>query len=233
MSSSAETDRDHVGKLCDSWATKGFKAHPNYSRDDSTIPSVWSSEKRGQDAVNPTVGEGVKEKDLIGASWKLAFALRDDGWWLRDCIIWHKPNPTPISVKDRTCPAHEYIFMLSKNSVYYYDNEAIEEPGNVKSYRGERRKKRSVWTVPVRGFAEAHFATFPPDLIKPCVLAGAPAGGSVLDPFGGAGTTGIVARELDRHCTLIELSPNYCEMTGDRLGADLLCAAIESAIRGS
>ena len=210
---------------------------------------------------------------MIGASWKLAFALRDDGWWLRDCIIWHKLNPTPRAVKDRTCPAHEYIFMLAKNSVYYYDNESIEEPiaeGSMERCKAaslsikpesekqeiykqatrvksrsinemmkaiwkkgsERRKKRSVWTVSVPGFGEAHFATFPPDLIKPCVLAGAPAGGSVLDPFGGAGTTGVVSRELDRHCTLIELSPEYCDMTADRLGADL-CAAIEGAMKGS
>ena len=213
-----------MGELCYSWATKG------------------------SNELTATVGEGVKEKDLIGGAWKLAFALRDDGWWLRDCIIWHKLNPTPKPVRDRTCPAHEYIFMLAKNSVYYYDNEAIEEPiadcsmrryeaaslgletggkkqdiyergiSRVKKSRrltdilkslamkgSEKRKKRSVWTVSVPGFGEAHFATFPPDLIKPCVLAGAPAGGSVLDPFGGAGTPGVVSRELDRHCTLIGL----------------------------
>lgn len=245
----------------DAWATKGYAAHA-FSGDDAH-PANWSSERRGQDVIS-TVGEGVKEKDMIGGPWRLAFALRDDGWWLRDCIIWHKPNPPPTSVKDRTCPAHEYVFMFTRSARYAYDHKAIEEPAAESSlqrygqktlstqeggfkqevYRsgisgararsrkpadvikslamsgGEMRKRRSVWTIPVHGFSDVHFATFPPDLVEPCIKAGCPIGGSVLDPFGGAGTVGLVADRLGRNATLIELNPGYRDMASGRVTND-------------
>lgn len=192
---------------------------------------------------------GLKPKDLIGIPWRVAFALQDDGWWLRQDIIWHKPNPMPESITDRCTKAHEYLFLLTKSERYHFDAEAIREatshprgPGNVRPVReveGERtggnanlrgslheigprdaRNKRSVWTVATAPFSEAHFATFPPDLIDPCIKAGCPAGGTVLDPFGGAGTTGLVADRLGRDALLIELNPSYATMARDRLARD-------------
>jgi len=162
----------------------------------------------------------LKPKDLIGIPWRVALALQADGWYLRQDIIWHKPNPMPESVTDRCTKAHEYIFLLSKSPQYYFDNEAIKEPvanssvsrlsqNNLSNQLGsnrvpfktngtmkavgntENRNKRSVWTITTKPFKGAHFATFPPDLIEPCILAGCPEGGTVLDPFGGAGTTGL------------------------------------------
>lgn len=193
--------------------------------------------------------EGLKDKDLIGIPWRVAFALQADGWYLRQDIIWHKPNPMPESVTDRCTKAHEYIFLLSKGPRYYFDHEAIKEPvaastvsrlsqptlseqagnarvpgktnGNMKAVGdGERRNKRSVWTVTTKPFKGAHFATFPPDLIEPCILAGCPDGGTVLDPFGGAGTTGLVAQRHGRNAILCELNPEYAEMARERIEAD-------------
>lgn len=189
---------------------------------------------------------GLKDKDLIGIPWRVAFALQADGWYLRQDIIWHKPNPMPESVLDRCTKAHEYIFLLSKSARYYYDRESIREPikptsGKINgaplrgphvmeegARRTEKREydvikganRRSVWTVPTQPFKGAHFATFPPDLIEPCVLAGCPEGGTVLDPFGGAGTTGLVADQLGRDCTLIELNPDYADMARRRIERD-------------
>ena len=185
----------------------------------------------------------LKEKDLIGIPWRVAFALQADGWYLRQDIIWHKPNPMPESVTDRCTKAHEYIFLLSKSPKYYYDHEAVKEPssgvsggGFSKKYaenqpnhgamRLERpadtgkRNRRSVWTVTTKPFKGAHFATFPPDLIEPCILAGCPEGGTVLDPFGGAGTTGLVAQCHGRNAILCELNPEYAEMARERIEAD-------------
>lgn len=276
---------------------------------------------------------GLKPKNLIGVPWKLAFALQEQGWILRQDIIWHKPNPMPESVKDRCTKSHEYIFLLSKKQSYYYDHEAImvagspdtharyargrsddhkwadggpgreqtiakgfdhllqngvhpaekvpsgwdvstgegrhgeihkngrnlpdnfkgKKPGRTSGVPGskdnsasrepgvtpksapagsgiksnesfnayltdvvETRNKRSVWTVPIKGFSEAHFATFPPDLIRPCILAGSRPGDTVLDPFGGSGTTGMVATEQGRHGILIELNPEYAEIAKNR-----------------
>jgi DNA modification methylase len=188
--------------------------------------------------------EGLKEKDLIGIPWMLAFALRADGWYLRQDIIWHKPNPMPESVQDRCTKAHEYIFLLSKSQKYYYDHQSIKEPlkgepetrdKNAEGYqadyahgdrfsKGERvfgadgmANKRSVWTVPVKPYSGAHFAVFPPDLIEPCVLAGAPVGGIVLDPFMGSGTTAQVAQHLGRKYLGCELNPEYQELQHKRL----------------
>lgn len=193
---------------------------------------------------------GLKEKDLIGIPWRVAFALQADGWYLRQDIIWHKPNPMPESVRDRCTKAHEYIFLLSKSPRYYFDAEAIKEPavhagrvpgrspgryvqpsagGNNRDGMddcaqrpvGEKRNRRSVWTVTTKPFKGAHFATFPPDLIEPCVLAGAPIGGVVLDPFGGAGTTGLVARRHGRRAILCELNPEYAEIAKQRILDDV------------
>lgn len=216
---------------------------------------------------------GLKPKDLIGIPWKLAFGLQEDGWWLRQDIIWSKPNPMPESVKDRCTKAHEYIFMLSKSERYWYDQDAIKEPmsmssvdrltqaninngsdrvpgktngpmkavGKVDKQRGHVRRhagfndrwdamtkeeqcsgmrnKRSVWTVSTQPYKEAHFATFPPKLIEPCILAGCPEGGTVLDPFAGSGTTGQVVVELGRKAVLIELNPEYGKLIEKRVTA--------------
>ncbi|MCL4109835.1 UNVERIFIED_CONTAM: hypothetical protein GTU68_059582 [Idotea baltica] len=158
--------------------------------------------------------EGFKNKDMIGQPWMLAFALRADGWFLRSDIIWHKPTAMPESVKDRPTKAHEYVFLLSKSERYFYDFEAIMEPKDLV----ERRNKRSVWSIASTGYSEAHFATFPPDLVKPCVLAGSEPGDLVLDPFAGSGTTGEVAVELGRKAVLIELNPEYGKLIEQRLG---------------
>jgi len=192
--------------------------------------------------VNRT-GEGLKTKDLIGIPWMLAFALRADGWYLRQDIIWHKPNPMPESVQDRCTKAHEYIFLMSKSQKYYYDHEAIKEPlkgepetrdKNAEGYqadyskgdrfsKGERvfgadgmANKRSVWSVPVKPYTGAHFAVFPSELIEPCILAGAPLGGIVLDPFMGSGTTAQVAQDLGRQYIGCELNPAYGKLQKKR-----------------
>jgi DNA modification methylase len=178
------------------------------------------------------IPSGLKPKDLVGIPWRVAFALQADGWWLRQDIIWAKPNPMPESVKDRCTKAHEYLFLLTKSERYYFDAEAIAEPtaypiakdrkasGQYADGSGETRNKRSVWTVTPKPFREAHFATFPPDLVRPCIQAGSPVGGNVLDPFSGAGTTGLVSKELDRNFVGIELNPQYNEMAKRRCGVD-------------
>jgi DNA modification methylase len=195
----------------------------------------------------------IKPKDLIGIPWMLAFALRADGWYLRQDIIWHKPNPMPESVKDRCTKAHEYVFLLSKSERYYFDNEAIKEPcskatherakyrwkraqnggGSKESMQGHNydndfgdmtvdlekgRNKRSVWTVTTKPYKGAHFATYPPALIEPCVLAGSRKGGMVLDPFNGSGTTGEVAILNGRGYVGIELNPEYIQLAEARIG---------------
>lgn len=186
--------------------------------------------------------DGLKEKDLIGIPWMAAFALRADGWYLRQDIIWHKPNPMPESVQDRCTKAHEYIFLLSKSAKYFYDAESIEEDakwerwGNQtenKKHSGtaghlggktleelpirDKKNRRSVWSVPTKSYKGAHFATYPPELIRPCILAGCPEGGVVLDPFGGSGTTAAVANEEGRDAVLCELNPEYISLINKRL----------------
>jgi len=205
--------------------------------------------------------ETLKGKDLCGIPWRVAFALQDDGWYLRQDIIWHKPNPMPESVTDRCTKSHEYIFLLAKQERYHFDSEAMKEPA-VTGYNGSKfddprdlairpttgrqprfggnkygdsddpkhatksgneysptgtRNKRSVWTVSTKPYKGAHFATFPPDLIKPCVLAGCPVGGTVLDPFSGSGTTGAVALKQGRSYIGCELNPEYVKMARARL----------------
>lgn len=151
--------------------------------------------------------ENLKEKDLAGIPWSVALALRADGWYLRSDIIWSKPNPTPESVMDRVTKSHEYIFMLSKSQNYWFDVDAIKQNG---------ARMKSVWSVPVRPFKDAHFATFPTDLIRPCILAGTKNGDVVLDPFGGSGTTGQVALELGRRAILCELNEDYAQIIHQR-----------------
>ena len=260
--------------------------------------------------TRPKPSEGIKPKDLIGIPWRVAFALQQDGWYLRQDIIWHKPNPMPESVKDRCTKAHEYIFLLSKNVKYYFDNDAIKEdakypqgpnsPQSIKKGKGEfgmdtrgglskigalaKKNKRSVWTVTTKPFKGAHFATFPKDLIEPCVLAGCPEkmccecgtpykrqmqktgefqrrwsktiataegsphegqssmqniyedlglqkqcdcqtnetkAGTVLDPFGGSGTTGIVAAQHNRNAVLLELNQEYIDLAKARINKEV------------
>jgi DNA modification methylase len=221
----------------------------------------------------------IPEKNLIGIPWMLAFALRADGWYLRQDIIWSKPNPMPESVTDRCTKSHEYLFMLSKASRYYYDQEAIKEPAiyadddrvgramkshksnptaqvngirpRVDKQRGHSRRhagfndrwdsmekteqcsgmrnKRSVWTVGTRAYVEAHFATFPAALIEPCILAGSRIGDTVLDPFGGSGTTAEVANKFGRKAVLVELNPEYCELAMKRNCQKVLFVGMEAA----
>ncbi|WP_152051767.1 DNA-methyltransferase [Tautonia marina] len=239
----------------------------------------WRSDRTFTARVADKFGSGLKPKDLVGIPWRLAFALQDDGWFLRSDIIWSKPNPMPESVTDRPTKSHEYLFLLTKSERYYYDREAIAEPcrwnpGDTKMpdgwdtgpgahgryhragreqgvrikrsgnkerksgsargcpegtganvcgsvpWEGTTRNKRSVWTVATKPFSDAHFATYPPELIEPCVLAGSPIGGTVLDPFFGAGTTGLVADRHGRHCIGIELNPDYVQIAERRLRKD-------------
>ncbi len=196
-------------------------------------------------------GQGLKPKDLVGIPWRVAFALQADGWYLRQDIIWHKPNPMPESVTDRCTKSHEYIFLLSKSPKYYYDAESIREacsPENIDDFKRRkkkdnkgkgdgtyeearpdlcrerdaympddfRRNKRDVWTVATKPYKDAHFATFPEDLITPCIMAGSKGGDTVLDPFGGSGTTGRVAIENGRKAILCELNPEYVELINKR-----------------
>jgi len=225
----------------DSYAGSGKGPSKNLNQEHHNMESVHSK----------VVPSGCKPKDLIGIPWMLAFALRADGWYLRQDIIWHKPNPMPESVQDRCTKAHEYIFLLSKSQKYYYDTEAIQEqaerpegPGN-KTHRhsqegiyvsgsqknlakigaSETRNKRSVWTVNVKPYSGAHFATFPTDLIEPCILAGAPVGGIVLDPFMGSGTTAQVAQNLGRQYIGCELNPAYMELQNIRTAQQSLILA--------
>lgn len=161
-------------------------------------------------APTPT---GLKPKDLVGVPWRVAFALQEDGWYLRSEIIWHKPNPHPESVKDRPTRAHETIFLFSKDENYYYDSDSVMVAG----VNGEPRSLRTVWTVQSEPLREAHFATFPTKLVEPCVLAGSRPGDFVLDPFFGSGTTGLVAALNDRYFVGIELKPGYVEIARKRL----------------
>ena len=193
--------------------------------------------------------EGYKEKDLIGIPWMLAFALRQDGWYLRQDIIWHKPNPMPESVKDRCTKSHEYIFLLSKNKKYYYDHESIKEKAvgerwggntpinmnNTKDKDGQfsgltrprkmvydKRNKRSVWKVATKPYKGSHFAVFPEELIKPCILAGSEPNDIILDPFMGSGTTASVAKDLNRYYMGCELHEEYGELIRSRVPVEEL-----------
>ena len=221
----------------DSYARQGGR--------ESDQPRHWDGREKTSGSMHNTrmaQDIGLKPKDLIGIPWMLAFALRADGWYLRQDIIWHKPNPMPESVQDRCTKAHEYIFLLSKSQKYHYDIDAIKEeahttdasdrnrdesrlnntPGRTRmagltTNHYETKNKRSVWTVTTKPYEGAHFAVFPQDLIEPCILAGAPVGGVVLDPFMGSGTTAQVAQHLGRKYLGCELNPAYAELQNKRL----------------
>jgi DNA modification methylase len=162
----------------------------------------------------PPTPEGLKPKDLIGVPWRLAFALQNDGWFLRSDIIWYKPNCQPESVKDRPTRAHEYLFLLSKSEKYYYDYESIKEP--TKS-RKVLRNRRTIWAINTEPNPYNHFAMFPESLIEPCIIAGSEPEDVVLDPFFGSGTVGIVSLKLGRRFVGIELNPEYVGIAKQRL----------------
>ncbi|KYG89013.1 DNA methylase N-4 [[Bacillus] sp. KCTC 13219] len=224
--------------LGDAYAGSGKGA---WSEKDKQKHVYVPDSKSPQTQLN-NIPTGLKPKDLMGLPWRVAFALQQDGWYLRQDIIWNKPNAMPESVQDRPTRAHEYIFLMSKNHRYYYDYETIKEqavngdpnpPRGSKAVLGEQNKrrrqqvnglnkitlrnKRSVWSVSTKPLKEAHFATFPEDLIEPCVLAGAPHGGVILDPFFGSGTSGLVALKHGRNFLGIELNPDYIEIAEKRL----------------
>jgi DNA modification methylase len=201
--------------LGDSYARQGGR--------ESTQGRHWDGREADPGAMHSTRHAsdiGLKPKDLIGIPWRVAFALQADGWYLRQDIIWHKPNPMPESVTDRCTKAHEYIFLLSKSQRYYFDLEAMKEKATGSALANEKRNRRSVWTVTTKPFKGAHFATFPPDLIEPCIKAGCPEGGTVLDPFGGSGTTGLVAQTWGRKFILCELNSEYAQMAQNRIAAE-------------
>ena len=217
--------------LGDSYAGSGRGNNPN-GKQGTNKGTSFDPEYSG------VVPSGLKHKDLVGIPWRVAFALQADGWYLRQDIIWAKPNPMPESVTDRCTKSHEYLFLLTKNERYFYDADAIAEPletpahapGNKKvdASRNDAdqmqkvwglsgtRNKRTVWTVATSPYAEAHFATFPPKLIEPCILAGCPSGGLVLDPFAGSGTTIQVAQQLGRQGVGVELNPAYITLADTR-----------------
>ena len=231
--------------LGDSYVGTGAKGE----HDDPKYPQLNQSQKITP--VNQKI-EGLKRKDLIGIPWRVAFALQSDGWYLRQDIIWSKPNPMPEPVKDRCTKSHEYIFLLSKSPKYYYDHEAIKEDcseSNIQDFMrrktlnnkgkgsgtyeearpdlarsrsdympsGFKRNKRSVWEVTPKPYSGAHFAVYPPELIEPCILAATKKGDTVLDPFGGSGTTAGVALKNKRKAILCELNPEYASIVDDRI----------------
>lgn len=228
-----ETHEEYVAKMVEIFAEVR-----RVLRDDGTLWMNLGDSYAASQRTTGSMPAGLKPKDLCGIPWRVAFALQADGWYLRSDIIWHKPNPMPESVTDRPTKAHEYVFLMSKSARYYYDAGAIKVPakhagessarktsgmreqaddpvrhrtrpsGRVCGYPDERNK-RTVWTVPTAPYGGAHFACYPPDLIKPCILAGCPPGGIVLDPFFGSGTTGMVAESLGRDWFGIELNPEY------------------------
>jgi DNA modification methylase len=223
------------------WLNLGdsYAANRGYQVPDQKVGDVGNSK-------GSKVPDGLKVKDLIGIPWRVAFALQADGWYLRQDIIWHKPNPMPESVTDRCTKSHEYLFLLSKNDKYYFNGEAIAEPltdssierlsqptldkqqgysrvpfktnGNMKAVGGAqgKRNRRSVWTIPTSSYSGAHFATFPSALIEPCILAGSRIGDLVLDPFMGSGTTGQVSQDLGRRWIGCELNTEYLELQHHR-----------------
>jgi len=228
--------------LGDSYAGSGKGPSKSLNQDHHHLEGVHSA----------IVPNGLKPKDLCGVPWRVAFGLQDDGWYLRQEIIWHKPNPMPESVRDRCTKAHESIFLLAhpaSKGKYYYDADAVRERHKepwrgkgehesltphsgrlddvnkeqaaftvgVRQYNPRGRNKRSVWTITTKPYSQAHFATFPPELPRTCILAGCPEGGTVLDPFAGAGTTLLVANQLQRHAIGIELNPEYAAMAEQRI----------------
>lgn len=231
--------------LGDSYSSVHYGGHKSAK---STVGANHSGAQEIRQSKAEPETYGLKQKELIGIPWRFAFAMQDRGWYLRQDIIWAKPNPMPESVTDRCTKSHEYIFLLTKNPRYYYDNEAIKEPvseatiqrmnqdiesqvGSDRAHAGIKlngnlkavgdielgRNKRDVWNVAVKSYKEAHFATYPPELITPCILAGSKEGDIVLDPFSGSGTTGEVALQNGRNYIGLELNPEYAKLSEKRL----------------
>ena len=226
------------------WLNLGDSYAGNNSRASNNGRAGFGNEREG---VFTKTGEGLKTKDLVGIPWRVAFALQADGWYLRQDIIWHKPNPMPESVTDRCTKAHEYLFLLTKSAKYYFDNEAIKEPsaqlgktnirfggskygdsndpkhatksGNEYTDNGTRNR-RSVWTIPTKPFRGAHFAVMPEALVEPCILATSREGDTVLDPFLGSGTVGLVAQRHNRRWVGCELNPEYAKIAEARIGKE-------------
>lgn len=235
----------------DSYAGSG-KGGANYPDNAMKYKQGTNAGSLTANTTKPYKSEEIKPKDMIGIPWMLAFELRRRGWYLRQDIIWAKPNPMPESVTDRCTKSHEYMFLLSKSPHYYFNSEAIAEPvvgrtakklaqnvknktryggkkytedpksfyrtksGNAYEYR-PKRNKRDVWTVSTKPYKLAHFATFPEDLIEPCVLAGCPPEGKVIDPFAGTSTTGVVCERYGREFVGIEINKEYCALGSERL----------------
>ena len=231
--------------LGDSYAQSGGSGSEEYQKRHKQFGKIIDSGTKQNSRNAP---KGYKPKDLIGIPWLVAFALRADGWYLRQDIIWAKPNPMPESVTDRCTKAHEYIFLLTKSAKYYYDAEAVKEPTSINSHKkrkdgglspyelnayskenlpggigkynptqNTKRNKHSVWTVSTQPYPGAHFATFPPKLIEPCILAGSKPGDVILDPFAGSGTTSYVAEDNGRDSIAIDLSKKYCKQIEARM----------------
>jgi DNA modification methylase len=223
------------------WVNLGDSYAGNNSRASNNGRAGFGNQREG---VFAKTGEGLKHKDLVGIPWRFAFAMQARGWYLRSDIIWHKPNPMPESVTDRPTKSHEYIFLMTKAPRYYYDHEAIKEDaiwaeekragkgrlhydGKRQGEKGtgqenfvsivDKKNKRSVWQVNVKGYKEAHFATYPTELIEPCILAGSKQGDTVLDPFSGSGTTGEVALKHGRNYIGLELNPEYAAISEKRI----------------
>lgn len=257
-----DTPEEYVEKLAEVFREVRRVLHPNGTLWLNLGDSYTSGGRKTRDLdqklparsvdQRPRTPQGMKPKDLMGIPWMVAFALRAEGWYLRQDIIWHKPNAMPESVQDRCTKSHEYIFLLSRSERYYFDIDAIREPfatpprtGQRRSYpsgcsssfgldRGHMeqrgnfaglplhpggRNKRDVWAVSTSGSKGAHFAVFPEKLVEPCILAGCPKGGLVLDPFMGSGTTGVVAKRLGRGFIGIDINPDYCAMAAERIAA--------------
>jgi DNA modification methylase len=244
-----------------SWGAQGRQGKTGAlaGRSACAARQIAAAAKRASGTGSLSRTPGLKPKDLVGIPWRVAFALQADGWWLRSDIIWAKPNPMPESVTDRPTRSHEYLFLLTRAESYFYDAEAVREflarpelagqrrrmgptaerPGGERQDQGRtapysrdgKRNLRSVWTVATQPFPEAHFATFPEALVLPCVLAGSRPGDTVLDPFSGSGTTGVVALKQGRSYVGVELNPEYVAMSERRLAqvAPLLVRRAEVA----
>jgi DNA modification methylase len=229
--------------LGDSYAATTKQTGRNDNGQRTSAPAEWNC-RYEYDRTKIRMGGTLKPKDLVGIPWRVAFALQADGWWLRQDIIWHKPNPMPESVRDRCTKAHEYVFLLTKSERYWYDAEAVSEasacagvqtndfsasalglrikpsgnavPGTVYTVK-PTRNRRSVWTVTTKPYSGAHFAVMPSDLVEPCIKAGCPESGTVLDPFAGSGTTLAVAAEFGRNGIGCELNPEYIVLAEKRI----------------
>lgn len=234
------------------WLNIGDSYNGSGKANGCDLDNYLQKSNKSSQQTKPTRIKGIKPKDLIGIPWLLAFSLRESGWYLRQEIIWHKPNPMPESVRDRCTKSHESLFLLTKSPKYYFDSGAIMEPANYdgrkdttakgspkymrlegtpiqnfakgvherwpnRLFSSPARNKRDVWMIPTRPFRGAHFAVFPPDLVKPCTLAGCPVDGIVIDPFFGSGTTGLVAQQLGRNYIGIDLNAEYRKIAEERL----------------